>query len=212
MGIFGDQLVVDTLLGRELQRQGANVVVVLCDAQMKICHVSDRYAYAFTTGATGRARRQSRICSSCVQSTHDLVQDSGLTYAYFSDGLLHGSSTKQSYEQIDVTDEIKSGIIRFAASSHASVLKRLPSDVQSGYEKSAVIAYQAINGLFEKYQPNTVIAHHGIYLPQGIVQKNCQPTRCTFLLMAFRLQEKYLDILTRRYLSSRINPFTTHCF
>jgi hypothetical protein len=192
MGVFADQLVVDTLLGRELQRQGARVIVVLCDAQMPACHVSDRYAYAFALGASGRARRQRRMCRTCTESTQGLRRDSGLTYASFSDGLVHARSAPGSGMPLDVADEVNSGVIRFAASSHPSVLQKLPDDVRRNYAIGADVAAQAIQGLFDKYRPDVVIAHHGIYLPQGVVQKVARQRQVTFYSWHFGYRKSTL--------------------
>ncbi len=192
MGIFADHLVVDTLLARELMRQGAKVIVVLCDAQLPVCHVSDRYSYAFSVGANGRTRRQKKICENCVGATQELIQDSGITYAFYSDGLKHASQLQMPDSSIDVSDEIDSGVIRFAASSHPNVLRSLPDDIYPKYALGASIALRAIDGLFNKYQPTKVIAHHGIYLPQGIVQKVARQHQVVFYSWHFGYRKSTL--------------------
>jgi hypothetical protein len=170
MGVFADHLVVDSMLARSLERQGAKVLVVLCDAQLSACHVTDHYAEWGAIGASGRAQRQKRLCRNCVASGNRL-EDSGLALARFSEGLAHAETVGLLAPDIDVSDEVNSGVIRYAASSHPSVLDKLPADVRVRYQASAATALRAIDGLMQKYRPSHVIAHHGIYLPQGIVQK-----------------------------------------
>lgn len=193
MGIFADHLVVDTVLAKALERQGARVVVALCDAQLPACHVSDNYAYAFAPGASGRERRQKGICSACTAATSSLARDSGLTYATFSQGIAHARSAAMGAPRTeDISDEVNSGIVRFAASSHPSVLERLPQDVRLRYAEGGAAARDAIDGLLDLHKPDIVIAHHGIYVPQGIVQKAARQREITFYSWHFGYRKSTL--------------------
>lgn len=192
MGIFADHLTVDILLAQALERQGARVIIALCDGQLQACHVSDRYAYAFALTAAARARRQSRICRACTRATIDLVRKSGITYAYFSQGRAQLRRHELSNRTYDIEDEINSGIIRFAASSHPSVLSQLPPDVTQRYSEGGAAASEAIDGLIDLHRPNIVIAHHGIYVPQGIVQKAAKHHGLTFYSWHFGYRKSTL--------------------
>lgn len=193
MGIFGDHLVVDTVLAKALERQGAKVVVALCDAQLPACHVSDNYAYAFAPGAGGRDRRQKGICAACTAATSSLVHDSGLRYASFSQGIAHARSQAMHGPRTeDIDDEVNSGIVRFAASSHPSVLDKLPQDVRQRYAAGGAAARDAIDGLLDLHKPDIVIAHHGIYVPQGIVQKAARLRDITFYSWHFGYRKSTL--------------------
>lgn len=188
MGVFADHMVVDTVLARELQRQGAEVIVVLCDGVMPACHVSDRYAYAGALGAAGRNARQQRLCRACTGATEALRRDSGLRYATYSEGIAHW----RGGAPVDVADDVRAGVIRFAASSHPAVMEHLPADVNQRYERAAGQALKAVEGLFDKYRPDTVIAHHGIYLPQGIVQRVARTRGTTFYSWHFGYRKSTL--------------------
>lgn len=192
MGIFADHLTVDTLLAHALERQGARVIIALCDGQLQACHVSDRYAYAFAPTPAARAQRQARICRACTNATIDLVRESGITYCYFSQGRAHAREHELSFRTVDIEDEINSGIIRFAASSHPSVLAQLPSDVTQRYREGGAAASDAIDGLIDLHRPDIVIAHHGIYVPQGIVQKAAKQRDLTFYSWHFGYRKSTL--------------------
>lgn len=192
MGVFADHLVVDTLLARELERQGARVIVVLCDGQLPACHVSDRYAYAYALTPAARGRQQKRMCASCTSSTQELRRDSKLSYASFSEGIEYAQRHGGGREPLDLSDEVKSGVIRFAASSHQQMLDELPADVHERYAEGAERARLAIEGLFDKFQPTTVIAHHGIYLPQGVVQKIARQRKVGFYSWHFGYRKSTL--------------------
>ena len=192
MGVFADHMVVDTVLARELQRQGAEVIVVLCDGVMPACHVSDRYAYAGALGAAGRDARQQRLCRACTGATEALRRESGLRYATYSEGIAHPCDGAAAGTPADVADDMRAGVIRFAASSHPEVLQRLPADVNQRYERAAGKALEAVEGLFNKYRPDTVIAHHGIYLPQGIVQRVARLRGTTFYSWHFGYRKSTL--------------------
>jgi hypothetical protein len=191
-GIFADHLTVDTLLAHALERQGARVIIALCDGQLPACHVSDRYAYAFAPTAAARAQRQARICRACTRATINLVQESGITYAYFSQGRAHERGHQLTTRTDDIQDEINSGIIRFAASSHPSVLLKLPADVNQRYKEGGATARDAIDGLIDLHRPDIVIAHHGIYVPQGIVQKAARQRGLTFYSWHFGYRKSTL--------------------
>jgi hypothetical protein len=192
VGIFADHLTVDTLLAHALEHQGARVIIALCDGQMQACHVSDRYAYAFAPTEAARAQRQSSICRACTGATIDLLRESGLTYAYFSQGRAHTRESKLATRTDDIEDEINSGIIRFAASSHPSVLSQLPPDVTLRYTEGGAAASESIDGLIDLYRPDIVIAHHGIYVPQGIVQKAAKQRGLTFYSWHFGYRKSTL--------------------
>jgi hypothetical protein len=192
MGVFADHMVVDTLLARELQRQGAEVIVVLCDGVMPACHVSDRYAYAGALSPGGRDARQQRLCHACTGATEALRRDSGLRYASYSEGIAHRRGGAAADAPVDLADDVRAGLIRFAASSHPEVLQRLPADVKQRYERAAGQALEAVEGLFDKYKPDTVIAHHGIYLPQGIVQRVARARGTTFYSWHFGYRKSTL--------------------
>ena len=192
VGIFANHLTVDVLLAKELMRKGARVIVVLCDAQLPICQVSDRYSFAFSIGDKGRERRQENICKACVSSTRELVANLGITYAYFSDGLRQADQDLMTPSEVDVSDEIRSGYIRYAASSHTEELKNLPPDIHKKYVLAGDVALRAIEGLFNKYKPDTVIAHHGIYLPQGIVQRVAKDRKTVFYSWHFGYRKSTL--------------------
>lgn len=192
IGVFADHVVVDTLLASELQRQGAEVIVVLCDGVMPACHVSDRYAYAGALGSAGRDVRQQRLCRACTGAADALRRDSGLRYASYSEGIAHRRGGPAAGAPVDLADDVRAGVIRFAASSHPEVLQRLPADVSQRYERAAGQALEAVEGLFDKYKPDTVIAHHGIYLPQGIVQRVARARGTTFYSWHFGYRKSTL--------------------
>lgn len=191
MGIFGDHLVVDALLARALERQGARVVIVLCDSQMAACHVTDRYSMFAAIGPAGRRRRQKTLCANCFGAASPLTETQ-LTYTYFSVGIQYFKSHQIADAEIDLTDEINSGIIRYAASSHTKMLEAVPQDIKKHYCDAADSARRAIEGLIAKYQPSRIIAHHGIYVPQGVIQKISNSHNITFYSWHFGYRKSTL--------------------
>jgi hypothetical protein len=171
IGIFADQLTVDILLAEEIKSRGNNVVLVLCDGILPACHVSDVYSLRVGVNRVGRSIVQSHVCSNCFGSARDLINQSDIKIATFSDGIRFVRDNEIQVPDLGYEDEVRSATIRYAASSYEKIIKTTPDDITAKYQRASLTAAEAIYGLIKMFKPTTIVAHHGIYIPQGVVQK-----------------------------------------
>lgn len=170
LAIFSDHLLIESVLAKFLRKKDFKVFIVLCDKQMHLCHSSDRYSFANNMNSEASTNeKQKQICNSCSATKKIFENFVDFNTLNYSEGINYYNSNNFKISH-NLNEFIDSGFIRFSATSEASELKSLPYWIKSKYEKSALLSFKASYGLIKKYNPDIVISHHGIYVPQGIVQ------------------------------------------
>ena len=194
ISMFSDHLIIDSALSSFLKKNNAKVRIVLCDRAMPICHVSDRYSYSDNIKSKLLTKqKQKAICDYCINSKkiHGLLSnEEQLNYSEGIDFFI-----KSSFKDPVITnlnEYIDSGIIRFSASSENEQINQIPDWIKKDYENAAISSYKAIFGLISKYEPDIVIGHHGIYVPQGLVQMVSKKLKKTFYSWHFGYRKKTL--------------------
>ena len=171
ISLFSDHLLVDLLLSLNLRIKGYKPIIIFAEDSLPISHISDRYSFLFGLNTSLRAFIHKRIFSQCIRVGNLIKKNNLFEFDSFEEGIKIFNIENLEISDCSIQEDVNAGIVRYAASSSNEVLTKLPRDVISNYHKAALISQKAIQGLIKKYSPKMIIAHHGIYVPQGIVQK-----------------------------------------
>ena len=171
ISLFSDHALVDLLLSLNLRIKDYRPIIIFAEDSLPISHISDRYSFLLGLNTALRNFIHKRIFAQCIKVGQLIKKNTLFEFDNFKEGIR--VFNKENLESFDfsIQEDVNAGIVRYAASSSKEVLKKLPKDVTSNYHKAALISQKAIQGLIKKYSPRLIIAHHGIYIPQGIVQK-----------------------------------------
>tara|TARA_B100001287_G_scaffold257943_1_gene243950 strand:+ start:8355 stop:9911 length:1557 start_codon:yes stop_codon:yes gene_type:complete len=192
LSIFSDHLLIEELVAKFLRKKSNKVFIVLCDKKMELCHSSDRYSFAnHLTTQKKTEEKQNQICNSCISTKLVFEKFIDHNVLNYSEGVDYFNSKKFEVSK-ELKEYIESGSIRFAATSEKSELKKLPEWIHKKYHSAAISSYKASYGLIKKYNPDIVIAHHGIYVPQGVVQFVSNILKKTFYSWHFGYRKQTL--------------------
>ena len=171
ISLFSDHALVDLLLSLNLRIKGYKPIIIFSGDSLPISHISDRYSFLFGLNSALRAFIHKRIFAQCVKVENLIKKNKLFEFDSFKEGVNLFDKENLEFSLCSIQEDVNAGIVRYAASSSKGVLTKLPKDVISNYHNAALISLKAIQGLIKKYSPKMIIAHHGIYIPQGIVQK-----------------------------------------
>jgi len=172
---------IDRLLGAALTMRGAAVTHVLCDAALPACQMCE---YSLTPDIDGFARKRPDplLCGYCHGPAEARIQALGLDVrrlgasltvadrseakALASDATL-AAVNKLSWRGVPVGMHALAGALRFFARSD---LEHEPHGqaVLRRYVEASALTIAAYLKLADELRPDVLIAHHGIYTPQGL--------------------------------------------
>jgi hypothetical protein len=170
---------MDSLLAVALTLRGAIVEPIFCDGALPACQVID-HTLSPSVARIAAKGPQPDFCDVCQSSARRLYTPLGLNVRHFSEGLTPedaGLAKRFAQDWIDQSETADmdprarhalAGALRFFGRAE------LPEDAQSRaiharYLESAFLSAAAMQRLFAANRYDVVIAHHGIYTPQGLV-------------------------------------------
>lgn len=166
---------LDRILAIGLTLKGCDVSFLLCQSNLQACQLIKISSYSenMVLDSTTTPR-----CTKCASNIDKLFAPLDLpihhlTKNLFSNGPEINDKTVEQirqlkYKDINVGEHAYAGVVRYYASSNL-IDEKQHREILLRYLKSA---YAIVDNLFELFEDNkfdTVIANHGIYLPQGIV-------------------------------------------
>ncbi|HYD73442.1 MAG TPA: capsular biosynthesis protein, partial [Candidatus Binatia bacterium] len=173
---------IDRLLGAALTVRGAAVTRVLCDAALPACQMCE-FNLTPDVGALARNGPDPLLCGYCYPPAEARIQALGLDVrrlgAALSDAdraeakaLAQNASGPDldylSWRGVPIGMHALAGALRFFARSdlesepHGKAILRR-------YVGASALTAAAYLKLIEEVRPEVVVAHHGIYTPQGLV-------------------------------------------
>lgn len=181
IALFADHALVDQYIAACCSVKGLNPIIVLCDEDLKICHASDRYSFLNSNSRIFLRLFQKRLCNKCKESAQLLKKYSNFKIINFSDCDIPSLHQYSPEVNNAINESANSGFVRFLATSDQNhVNSHSNKYIFKAYEASSHRTFDVVNYLLDLYNPKFVIAHHGIYVPQGLVQLACQEKHYTF--------------------------------
>lgn len=173
---------VDRVLALGLTLRGADVRFLLCDAALPACQMCE-YTFLPDTASFVKHGPQKDICGYCHEPARRADAALGLTVAGYGEFL--DAATRQwaaevartvpadaiSHFRVDdlpVGEHAEAGALRFFA---RGTLDGEPGGegVLRRYFEASLLTVAALREQFRVWKPDVVVAHHGIYVPQGLV-------------------------------------------
>lgn len=172
---------LDSLLAIALTLRGARVESLLCDALLPACMAADE-SWEGDLAQFSQKGMSRNICHQCIgpaRSAYAALKLPVHAYGEFVDTATRASISQkaQTIAAHDIPDAVTNGI---AVGEHAvagslrffgrGTLESAPhwESVLRAFFEAALLAEAAFTELFTRYRFDVVVAHHGIYVPQGI--------------------------------------------
>jgi len=173
---------IDRLLAVALTLRGANVTSVLCNAILPACQMCE-INLAPNVEAFVRRGPPALLCSYCFSPAAKQWRALGLPLAELGDNVTDDERARAfdhaqtiaaadiraaTWEGLPVGEHAYAGALRYLARG-ALDQEPLGEAVLRRFLAGAIVTAIAYGRLIDALRPEVVIAHHGIYTPQGIV-------------------------------------------
>lgn len=181
---FNNTFIVDALLSEALADKGANVYFSYCDGVFSSC-LNCKYDYVFNGNFLDNFRKFEKWKLSkgaCARCHHQIprMPSNRVNLINLSDHIDHErvsrffESEKENlfkdnhimYRDVNVTEHAYAGTVRFFANGRPEHELKF-KDVFLSYFFSAVQSVESAYSLMQQYSIDVLVAHHGIYVPQG---------------------------------------------
>jgi hypothetical protein len=178
LGGYAHAQALDAALATALRLRGGEVQLLLCDGVLPACQMSKAPRVTVETlVSTGQAA----YCAICFGEGTDrfgrlplvtysqfLADGDRQTAARLADEVPLNDIRGFRFRELAVGEHAYAGALRFFARGDldgephgAAVLRR--------YLQAGVVTIMALDRLFERHHFDVVVAHHGIYIPQGMI-------------------------------------------
>ena len=147
----------DAVLGIALRSRGHNVYFTLCDSALTACMYCE--LNKFKTLEEFKTRKAQKLCNGCSKTGQHILNLAGFKALLMK---ADGKSSSESWD-LEIAD---SGTKRFLAKGRIDDQEEYNS-VFEQYLKSSKIINGEAREIFSKHKFDLMIAHHGIYVPQG---------------------------------------------
>jgi capsular polysaccharide biosynthesis protein len=174
-----DTPLVDGLLFHALSQRGAICSAVLCGAALPACEVEN---VTVDSAEELLSRGQPKICASCVGSGSRIYEALGVPFRTMS-GALRAADYRRAKEVVanipyEEYFEHREDGVAVGAHARASVMRYLlsgrlsdtPIDraVAERFMVSALVVMESARRLIGEFEPDVVVANHGIYNQAGV--------------------------------------------
>lgn len=181
-GGFLEGNTIDGLLSAALQERDAEVHALLCDRFLPACQEC-------TLGRTGGVERMAAtgprgvVCPGCFEAGQNSYEALGVRIHRFGE-LLNGDERERAAafaRDADLTDPMSLTFDRAPVGEHATAGalryfgratfegEPLADAVLRRFLEAAALTTLAAQHVLELVRPDVIVAHHGIYVPQGIL-------------------------------------------
>lgn len=173
---------IDRLLAVALTLRGANVTTVLCDRALPACQMCEIDLVPAAMAYAPRTPPQS-LCSYCYAPAASHIRKLGLQLASLGEYLTADDRLKATriaghvpahtvksfiWRDVPVGEHALAGALRYFARGELAG-EPTGEGILRRYLVATILTTIAYERLFEAVRPEVVVAHHGIYVPQGIV-------------------------------------------
>jgi hypothetical protein len=185
IGSYQHGMALDSALGVALTLRGARVDYMQCDAFLPACQAMDIGTVDPSALADGQ---RPYLCDGCVRQGASLFALLGLPRLAMSE-LVDTATRAAIRERVsklsrDELAAIKDGGIAAGEHAQAGALRFYARGDLAGepaadgvlrrYAEGALSAAAAVERAIEREHYDVVVAHHGIYVPQGLVNEVCR--------------------------------------
>lgn len=175
LGLSFTSNTIDSLMAVALKSRGAQVELLYCDGVLPACQILDHqlvpnYSRLIEKGP------QHDFCSVCTSAAERCVLPLGLTIRKFSEYITEADkvasldfASKYSVDLNSTSEDArivhaKAGALRFLG---RAIFQPNDEAIYGRYLAAAYLSDIAASNIFKAHNYDVVVAHHGIYVPQG---------------------------------------------
>lgn len=175
---------VDSVVGMGLLLRGAQPHVLLCDGALPACEACSHVAFP-NPAEFAESGPQSRLCGPCFSAGRTFYEPVPLPFHryrdYVADGEIAAALSRVSGWSVDESfsfeeqglklgEQVRASAMRFFGKA---VLDTEPVELLQAtarrYAAGALVAARVAQRVIESIEPDVVVSHHGVYVPQGIL-------------------------------------------
>lgn len=172
---------LESLLGIALTLRGAKISILLCDSVLPACFACDTMWYSNLKKFI-QLGPQAKLCKTCFAPANEMFESLGFQVLRFSDFLTNEDINKANFISSSLPlDEIKTyeinnlsvgehaiaGCLRFLA--RADLNEKYAGEILRKYFKASLLSVFAMEKLFNKFNFESAVFHHGMYVPLGLI-------------------------------------------
>ena len=171
---------LDRVLAIALTERGHQVAFALCNSDLLACQIIKYSSYKPNELINSTSTPRCKSCSSHINKDFLPL---GLPIYNFKERILNESTLKSELNQLDfnslrnfkvgemeIGTHAWAGAVRYFASTDITKEKDA-KDILIRFIISGIRIIESINIIIEKFSPDIIVAHHGIYVPQGMVSE-----------------------------------------
>jgi capsular polysaccharide biosynthesis protein len=175
---------VDSLVAMALRERGAEPIILLCDGVLPGCEACSYIAFRKPSefAASGP---QKGLCKGCFATGRNYYHPLPLQVRRYSEFVsrqeVNDALDRTAMMELDETFRFEENGLRLGEQARAGVLRffgkaDLESEPESlviavarRYAAGARVAAQVAERAIDVLQPECIVAHHGVYVPQGVL-------------------------------------------
>jgi hypothetical protein len=173
---------IDRLLAVALTMRGAKVSIGLCDGMLPACQMCELNLLGDQQNLV-RNGPQKDICGYCAEPAIEANKSIGLEVNLYSSYLTEEARREAAslaritplaeiptltWRDMPVGEHALAGALRFFARGDLEK-ESLSEPVLRRYLEASLLMAASIENLVESEKPEIIVAHHGIYVPQGLI-------------------------------------------
>lgn len=183
-GAYLPGTILESVLAVALTLRRANVHILLCDSALPACSMA-------TIGSCKNAKKFAHygitkyLCMECFSSAYSMYNSLGIRVHRYSDFLSFEERQKAdrislstpfkeiekfTLNKVSIGEHAVSGALRFYQRGTLEG-KYYAEDVLRRYFKASLLTAYATRKILKKYNFESIVLHHGIYVPQGIISE-----------------------------------------
>ena len=172
---------IDSMIGVNLNLQGADVSYLLCDQFLSGC-IMKTHRYNISNLTNDNLNQ--KLCIDCYKCGKKAFKGTGLDFLKLSNFytstddlkikkiLLRNKNSKDmlkfKIDNLNIGEQVTAGVSRYYAVSNFNREKNSKIIIKK-YFISALKTYFSMKRLIEKFEFDTIIVNHGFYIPQGVI-------------------------------------------
>jgi len=183
MGGYQHGVFLESALSAALTQRGAQVEILLCDAQMPACQLS-KFSNAMPEQLVSPQPR----CRKCLKNGKAIYEPLGLTIHYLGDYLSRQDrdDIQKIAEEVNLNDlrNYKPGGLAIGEHAYAGTLRYFArgdlnnepeaKNVLRSYLCAGLIMARGLQNLLNTHHFDTAVFNHGLYVPMGINGEVCR--------------------------------------
>ena len=155
----------DGLLGVALTLAGAEVRYLLCDGALPACQECDHQW--ISPAKLAKSGPQAGLCGTCFAPARAMLAGQGLPIETL--GAYADAPPVADADFADLDEHARAGVLRYFGTGDVAPDEPHAARICGRYRAASDMTRRAAERLLDAFDPDVVVAHHGIYVPQGAV-------------------------------------------